>query len=171
MRRYRQAILLVLSVTTLITACATATGDPGSTGGGVSAEPLQFTAQTIDSESFEGTSLAGKAAVLWFWAPWCTECRREAPDVAAVQASLGDEVTFIGVAGLGEIPEMQAFVEDYGLSAFAHLADVDGSVWSHFGVTRQPAYAFIDAGGQVEVVRGVLGEQGLADKVTELSAR
>jgi len=171
MRRYRRAMLLTLAVMTLTTACGTATGDPGTTGGGVSDEPLQFTAQTIDSESFEGTSLAGKASVLWFWAPWCTECRREAPSLAAVQASVGDEVTFVGVAGLGEISEMQAFVQDYGLSAFTHLADIDGSVWSRFGVTRQPAYAFIDASGQVEVVRGVLGEQGLADKVTELTSR
>jgi thiol-disulfide isomerase/thioredoxin len=109
--------------------------------------------------------------VLWFWAPWCTECRREAPGLAAVQAGAGDEVTFVGVAGLGEIPEMQAFVEDYELAAFPHLADVDGSIWSRFGISRQPAYAFIDDSGEVEVVRGVLGEQGLADRVAELTAR
>ncbi|MBA3338949.1 MAG: redoxin domain-containing protein [Geodermatophilaceae bacterium] len=170
MRRYRQAMVLALALMTLITACGTASGDPGSTSGGLSAEPLQFTAQTIDDQSFEGSSLAGKASVLWFWAPWCTECRREAPSVAAVQAAVGDEVTFVGVAGLGEIPEMQAFVDDYGVSAFTHLADVDGSIWSRFGITRQPAYAFIDASGHVEVVRGVLGESGLADKVAELTA-
>ncbi|MGI8652993.1 MAG: redoxin domain-containing protein [Geodermatophilaceae bacterium] len=159
---------------TLITGCGTATGDsgPASDGAGeVSAEPLQFTAQTIGDESFEGSSLAAKDSVLWFWAPWCTECRREAPELAAVQAGVGDEVTFVGVAGLGEIPEMQAFVEDYELAAFPHLADVDGSIWSRFGISRQPAYAFIDDSGEVEVVRGVLGEQGLADRVAELTAR
>ncbi len=158
---------------TLIAGCGTADGESGATGGagaGVSAEPLQFTAQTVDDQSFEGTSLAGKDSVLWFWAPWCSQCRSEAPDLGAVHAAVGDEVTFVGVAGLGEIPEMQAFVEDYELAAFTHLADVDGSIWSRFGITRQPAYAFIDDSGQVEVVRGLLGEQGLADKVAELTA-
>jgi len=79
MRRYRRAMLLTLAVMTLITACGTATGDPGTTGGGVSDEPLQFTAQTIDSESFEGTSLAGRASVLWFWAPLCTNAAERHP--------------------------------------------------------------------------------------------
>ena len=70
-------------------------------GGAAVPEELSFTAETIEGASFDGTSLAGKDAVLWFWAPWCTECRREAPHVAASQADNPD-VSFVGVAGLGE---------------------------------------------------------------------
>jgi len=82
MQPFRRLTLVSLAAMTLITGCGTATGDsgPASDGAGeVSAEPLQFTAQTIGDESFEGSSLAAKDSVLWFWAPWCTECRPRGP--------------------------------------------------------------------------------------------
>ncbi|WP_407835945.1 redoxin domain-containing protein [Streptomyces sp. DSM 116496] len=130
---------------------------------------LQFAAETVDGKPFEGSTLAGKDAVLWFWAPWCGECRREAPHVAAVQAATKDKAVFVGVAGLGETPDMRAFVRDYQVGAFTHIADLDGTVWKRFGVVQQPAYAFVDDSGKVEVVRGELGEKALAAKVAELT--
>lgn len=133
------------------------------------ASELKFTAETIDGDAFDGTTLAGKDTVLWFWAPWCTECRREAPYVAAAQAERSD-VTFLGVAGLGSTSDMQDFVDDYDVAAFGHLADLDGSLWQRFGVVQQPAYAFIDADGAVEVVRGELGEDGLAERLDDLTS-
>lgn len=132
-------------------------------------EKLRFTAKGVDGKPFEGSTLAGKDAVLWFWAPWCGECRREAPHVAAVQAATKNQAVFVGVAGLGQTPDMRAFVKDYKLSAFEHIADLDGTVWKRFGVVQQPAYAFVDDSGKVEVVRGELGEKALADKVAELT--
>ncbi|AVZ77406.1 hypothetical protein SLUN_12485 [Streptomyces lunaelactis] len=134
------------------------------------AKQLRFTAKTVDGKAFEGSSLAGKDAVLWFWAPWCGECRREAPHVAAVQAATNkDEAVFVGVAGLGQPSDMRAFVEDYKVGAFEHIADLDGTIWKRFGVVQQPAYAFVDGSGKVGVVRGELGEKALADKVAELT--
>jgi hypothetical protein len=32
-------------------------------------QQLQFAAKTVDGRDFSGQSLAGKPAVLWFWAP------------------------------------------------------------------------------------------------------
>ena len=129
---------------------------------------LRFTAKTVDGDTFNGTSLAGRNAVLWFWAPWCTECRREAPHVAAAQKA-NPEVVFVGVAGLGERSAMADFVRDYRVGAFTHLADLDGSLWQRFGVVQQPAYAFIDESGSVEVVRGELGESGLNQRIAALT--
>lgn len=131
-------------------------------------EELQFTAQTVDGDPFQGASLAGKDAVLWFWAPWCSDCRREAPHVAAAQAAHAD-VTFVGVAGLGEVPAMQDFVRDYQVGDFVHLADMDGSVWQRFGVVQQPATAFIDSSGSVKVVRGSLGARKLEQHLARLT--
>ncbi|ATW52858.1 hypothetical protein CGZ69_26160 [Streptomyces peucetius subsp. caesius ATCC 27952] len=132
-------------------------------------EKLQFTAETVDGKPFEGSTLAGKDVVLWFWAPWCGECRREAPHVAAVQAATKNEAVFVGVAGLGQSADMRAFVKDYKVSAFTHIADLNGTVWKRFGVIQQPAYAFVDDSGKVDVVRGELGEKALAAKVAELT--
>jgi thiol-disulfide isomerase/thioredoxin len=132
-------------------------------------EKLRFTAQTVDGKPFEGTTLAGRDAVLWFWAPWCGECRREAPHVATVQAATKEKAVFVGVAGLGQIQDMRTFVTDYKVGAFVHVADLDGTLWKRFGVIQQPAYAFVDDSGKVEVVRGELGEKDLAGKVAELT--
>ena len=168
MRSLVVCVLIVLG----LTACADQTGadvNPVEVAAATTlTDELAFTAPTLDEETFEGTSLAGKDAVVWFWAPWCTQCRREAPLLAKSQSE-NPEVAFLGVAGLGETGAMRDFVDDYGLDAFEHVADLDGNVWQRFGVVQQPAYAFIDSGGTIEVVRGELGEDGISEHLATLT--
>lgn len=97
-----------------------------------------------------------------------TECRREAPSVARSQSENAN-VVFVGVAGLGENNDMRDFVKDYDVGGFEHLEDVDGSLWERFGVVQQPAYAFVDDSGEIEVYRGALGEDGIAERVAALT--
>jgi thiol-disulfide isomerase/thioredoxin len=89
---------------------------------------LQFAAKTVDGKDFFGQSLAGKPAVLWFWAPWCPICQREAPSVGRV-AQANPAVTFVGDAAEDHVSAMRDFVSKYQLRFFTHLADVDASVW------------------------------------------
>lgn len=65
---------------------------------------------------------------------------------------------------------MAAFVADYGVGAFPHAADLDATVWARYGVTTQPAFAFIDDDGTTEVQVGALGETGLRERVEALLA-
>ena len=46
---------------------------------------LNFTGTTLSGAPFDGASLQGKPAVLWFWTPWCPFCNAEAPSVSSVQ--------------------------------------------------------------------------------------
>lgn len=167
-----RSLALAAALMLALSACGTATsaGDEAAakTEAVAVTDELEFTAQTLVGDELAGTSLEGKDAVLWFWAPWCTSCRREAPYVAASQSENPD-VVFLGVAGLGEIDAMNAFVDDYGVGGFDHLADLDGGLWQRFGVVQQPAYAFIDDSGTVEVVRGEIGEDGIAAGVAALT--
>ena len=118
-------------------------------------EVLDFTAETVTGAPFDGASLSGKPAILWFWAPWCPVCKRGAEGVNAAAVELGDSVTFVGVAGLsGSVDEMRAFVEDADVQGFSHIADVDGAVYTRFEVTQQDTFAFIAADGTVETVDG-----------------
>ncbi len=121
----------------------------------LSAPDLTGTPTTIE--------LAGPA-VLWFWAPWCPNCRAEAPDVAAV----ADSVTVVGIAGRDELDAMRDFVTETGTGGFAHLADLDGALWQEFGVSYQPAYVFIDADGEQTLYLGTLGEDALRQRIAEL---
>ncbi|TXI57999.1 redoxin family protein [Mycolicibacter arupensis] len=160
---HRIGVLLtaLLTATVLVGGCAS--GSPQSTG-----DRLNFNATTLDGQPFSGESLAGKPAVLWFWAPWCPACQGEAPAVAKVAAA-NPLVTFVGVGARDELAAMQAFATKYGIDAFTELADTDATIWAKFGVTRQPAYAFLSPGGDVEVVKGSLPEDELSTRVAALA--
>ncbi len=131
-------------------------------------EQLKFTAKTLEGTEFSGASLAGKAAVLWFWAPWCPKCRGEAPSLAKT-ATANADVAFVGVASQDKLPAMKEFVQKYGVGGFTHLDDGDGTLWQRFGVTYQPAYAFVSPDGTVDVVKDQLSDTELADRVGELA--
>ncbi|MBS9534961.1 protein disulfide oxidoreductase [Mycobacterium sp. M1] len=156
-------LLVTLLTAVLLGGCAS--GSSQSAG-----DRLDFTAKTLDGRPFAGESLAGKPAVLWFWAPWCPACQGEAPTVAKVAAA-NPLVTFVGVGARDELPAMKAFATKYGIDKFTELADTDATVWAKFGVTRQPAYAFLSPDGAVEVVKGSLPEEELTERVAALAQR
>ena len=106
---------------------------------------LQFTATTLSGAPFNGASLQGKPAVLWFWTPWCPFCNAEAPGVSQVAAT-NPGVTFVGVAAHSDVDAMQGFVSKYNLR-FTNLNDANGSIWARYNVPWQPAYVFYRADG------------------------
>lgn len=120
-----------------------------------------FPAATVDGRPFDSSIVEKRPVVAWFWTPWCTVCRAEAGDVAAIAEEFEGKVTFVGVAGLGDVADMQEFVSSTGISGFPHLEDDDGSIWAKFGVVSQPSFAFVDASGEVEVFGGALGPEEL----------
>jgi len=129
---------------------------------------LDFVAKTVTGEEFSGASLAGKPAVFWFWTPWCPTCQGEAPEVAKV-ARDNPDVAFVGVSAQDQVPAMREFTDKYGTGFFPNIADVDGAVWQRFGVTAQPAFAFVGRDGSVDLVRGTLSGSDLAAQVAKLT--
>ena len=135
----------------------------------VADDRLSFTGTTLSGAPFNGSSLQGKPAVLWFWAPWCPFCNAEAPGVGQVSAS-NPKVTFVGIAGRGDVGSMQNFVSRYNLN-FTNLNDADGSLWARYNVPWQPAYVFYRADGSSTFINNPLGampQQELADHVAAL---
>ncbi|WP_328876126.1 redoxin family protein [Streptomyces sp. NBC_00287] len=144
------------------------TPDAGGAGAGVP-EVLAFSGTTVDGESFDGKTLAGKPTVLWFWAPWCPKCRAQAAETAKVAADYAGKANVVGVAGLDTNAAMKDFVAETGTGSFPHLSDEDGAVWKRFEVTEQSRYVILDKAGKT-VYEGVLpGGDGLADKVAGLT--
>ncbi|MGA8251664.1 MAG: redoxin domain-containing protein, partial [Mycobacterium sp.] len=78
-------------------------------------ERLQFTATTLSGAPFNGASLQGKPAVLWFWTPWCPFCNAEAPGLSQVAAA-NPGVTFVGIAAHSDVGAMRSFVSKYNLN-------------------------------------------------------
>jgi thiol-disulfide isomerase/thioredoxin len=151
-------------------ATTSATAAPPTTISAVAvAETLRFQTKTVDGATFDGATLAGRPAVLWFWAAWCPRCRAAAPDVAAVQREYAGRVAVVGVAGLGSGQDaMRRFVADRGIGGFPNLADDQGVVWRRFGVTTQEYYVILDARGGV-VHKGALSIQDLRRRIAGLA--
>ncbi|SNR92110.1 redoxin domain-containing protein [Blastococcus mobilis] len=141
---------------------------PGAGPAAVGADALE--SQTLDGQPFSWSRLAGRPAALWFWAPWCTICRAEAPEVAEVAAEYTGRVEVIGVAGRGDRTSMEAFVADTGTGSLTHLVDEDGELWSRFGIVSQPAFVFVDPSEDVETFAGSLGEAELRAVLDDLAS-
>ncbi|MDM4140535.1 MULTISPECIES: protein disulfide oxidoreductase [Mycobacterium] len=130
---------------------------------------LQFSGTTLSGAPFNGASLQGKPAVLWFWAPFCPFCNAEAPGVSQVAAA-NPGVTFVGIAGHSDVGAEQTFVDKYGLR-FTNLNDADGSIWARYNVPWQPAYVFYRADGSSTFVNNptsAMSQQELSDRVSAL---
>lgn len=161
------ALLLGLLV---LSACSTSGGGQGAgaSSGSASADAaiLAFSSDTLDGSSFDGSQLAGKPAVLWFWAPWCPTCRAQAPAISRLAETYDGQVSVLGVGGLGDVDDIRDFARQ--VDGPVHLIDPEGAVWRHFGVTAQSTYVVLDADGNV-VVEGYLDDHVLAEKVAELA--
>jgi thiol-disulfide isomerase/thioredoxin len=132
---------------------------------------LQFSGTTLSGAPFNGASLQGKPAVLWFWTPWCPFCNAEAPGVSQVAAA-NPRVTFVGVAAHSDVGAMQNFVSKYGLN-FTTLNDADGSIWARYNVPWQPAWVFYRPDGSSTFVNNptsAMSQQELAGRVAALTS-
>ena len=130
---------------------------------------LGFTGKTIDGEPFDAAALAGKPALLWFWAPWCATCAAQAGSVTNVQAEYGDRLNVLGIAGMGDNADMHEFVSDLEVGSVRNLDDEAGVLWKKFGITEQSTYVLVDRSGKV-VTTGYLDDLELTTKVKSLVA-
>lgn len=180
-KEIRRWVLAVSATSVLLTGCAGGTaslagGDPGpaaATDAGAatadhSSAALAFSGTTLTGSTLDASTLAGQPVVLWFWAPWCTICRAEAPDVAAVAAEFKGSVTFLGIPGRGPEADMRAFVDQTGATGFEHVVDADGALWQRFGVISQPSFVFVDSAGTASSFAGSLPADALRQAASDL---
>jgi thiol-disulfide isomerase/thioredoxin len=168
----RRLSWLLIGAVVALAGCA---GDPepaGAPGGDPPAATpagslLDFTATTIDGGTFDGASLAGRPAVLWFWAPWCPVCLGQAPGVRQAVEQYADQVPIVGVAGLDTAAAMPEFVRLARVEGMPHIVDEAGDVWRRFEVTAQSTFVLIDADGEI-TFRGRLGADEVPDRVAAL---
>lgn len=132
-------------------------------------ETLQFSGTTVAGASFDGASLAGKPAVLWFWAPWCPTCRGQIGNVSALAREYDGKVSFVGVGSLDtDTAAIKEFAGDVD-APMPHLSDPDGAVWRHFSIVEQSTFVVLDEAGKV-VTSGYLSDSDLADEVAALAS-
>jgi thiol-disulfide isomerase/thioredoxin len=86
--------------------------------------------------------------VVNFFASWCEPCKAEMPDLAAVHAELGTEVSFLGINVRDREDDARALLAATGV-AYAVARDPSGSLQEAFGVVNMPSTFFLDADGRI----------------------
>jgi thiol-disulfide isomerase/thioredoxin len=127
---------------------------------------LRFTSTTVDGRRFEGSSLAGKPVLLWFWAPWCPTCRGQVSQVQKIASDHKGDISVVGVGSLDDADAIRAFAR--GFTDVTHLADESGTVWKHFGVTQQSSFVLLDASGAKVFSAGYGGSDDLDERVADV---
>ena len=88
----------------------------------------------------------GTPVLAFFWAPFCSSCRAEAPmlDQLAREAPAGLRV--VGIGALDDLNEARAFRTDTAVRSFPLLWAESTDSWSAFGVPAQPYLVLIEDG-------------------------
>lgn len=159
-------VALVLAALLLIGGCG-APARPAERAGAGPPGTLAFTGRTLDGRPYDAAALAGKPALLWFWAPWCATCASQAGAVTDMQATYGDRLGVLGIAGMGDNAAMREFVTDMEVGGVTNLDDAAGTLWKRFGITEQSTYVLVDRAGSV-IGTGYLDHQQLTARVAEL---
>ena len=126
-------------------------------------ETLDFSATTVAGASFEGSSLAGRPTLLWFWAPWCPTCRGQIPQVEGLAADFDGELNVVGVGSLDSAEAIAGFADD--VDGVTQLEDTEGELWKRFGVVEQSSFVLLDADGAVAFEAGYGGSGDLDAEV------
>ncbi|WP_051304950.1 TlpA family protein disulfide reductase [Chitinilyticum litopenaei] len=106
---------LVLLATLLLAACAP-----------TPYEQLERAAlQTLAASPLQSDTLRGKPLIINYWASWCSPCREEMPELAALQRQHGQNLTILGIA-LDERSAVQAFLQQTPVNYPVLLGDFAG---------------------------------------------
>jgi thiol-disulfide isomerase/thioredoxin len=130
-------------------------------------DSLDFTATTVSGDEFEGASLAGRPALLWFWAPWCPTCRGQIPQVAGLAEKYAGKLDVVGVGSLDSAEAIAGFAGEVD-GGITHLEDTEGELWQRFGVTEQSSFVLLDSEGEVAFEAGYGGSDDLGDEVADV---
>jgi thiol-disulfide isomerase/thioredoxin len=154
---------LALAALAGLSACSTSTeaaGDPmagePTPGAGITLAFAEtpvalpsFDLVDLDGKAIDQRSWAGKVVVLNFWATWCGPCRREIPDLIALQERYRD---FVVVVGLSVDDGPAAGVREYVTAQHINypVAIVSDQIQAQFGgISSVPSTFIVTKDGKV----------------------
>lgn len=109
-----------------------------------------FKLTTMANDTYQLTHRLEKPLVLNFWASWCGPCQLEAPHLAELHQTYGDELNIVAVnlTSHDHYPTAQKFVERFGLD-FPIPLDIEGQIGETYGIPSIPTTFFIAPDGKI----------------------
>lgn len=92
----------------------------------------------------------GKYVLLNVWATWCPPCRKELPDLQALQEKLGGEAFHVIALSTdtGKISNVLQLYDELGLDKSEIFIDETGTAMRKLGIFAMPTTLLIDPLGQ-----------------------
>ena len=121
-----------------------------------------FTLPTLAGKKFSLSQLKGKVVVLDFWASWCPDCRRDAPNVVRLYREYkGKGVVFVGISFDVDRAAWQNAVIKYGMH-YTQVSELkkmrEAQISKTYSVSWIPSLYVIGQDGKV-VLGTVLSEK------------
>ena len=109
--------------------------------------------------------------VVNFWAPWCAPCRREVPDLIALQQEYGDRIQVLGLA-LDSVENIESFIDEYQMNYPSFLANQHIAMYSAVFGNKSgtlPFTAIIDRNRKIRFTHsGIISLRTLRQQVSKL---
>ena len=109
--------------------------------------------------------------VVNFWAPWCAPCRREVPDLIALQQEYGDRIQILGLA-LDSVENIESFVDEYQMNYPSFLANQHIAMYSAVFENKSGALPFTAIIGRDRKIKfthtGIISQKILRQQVSKL---
>jgi cytochrome c biogenesis protein CcmG/thiol:disulfide interchange protein DsbE len=109
-----------------------------------------FAGTTLEGDRFSSADLAGKPAIVNFWASYCIpSCVDEHPVLLDLATRHAGDLQMVGVL-VADTPEgARGFLARYGQVDWPNVLNPDGTISIDYGVTGPPETFFVDARGIV----------------------
>lgn len=124
----------------------------------IEGRPPPLDTLSIDGAPFAWDALAGRPAVLYFWATWCPVCTAMRGNIEAVAADY--PVVTVALQS-GSDQELREYLHTKRFRLPVH-PDPDGAIAARYGLKGVPAIFIVDARGAIRhAVTGYTTELGL----------
>ena len=125
-------------------------------------EAPEIALKTIDGKAFSLRSLRGKYVVVDFWASWCPDCRKDAPNIIALYDKLHEKgVEFVGVSFDRNVESWKSGVEKLAIP-YTQVSDLknmrESAVAQAYGIQWIPSVYVIDPQGKVALATVMSGK-------------